>query len=136
MDVESLFRQFGLKDITEETPIHFMENLSVTGLAYKYDRRFFGQYDGCTINCIIGKERDSTGVAYYNCKGAVRYGDRSESFSYEEEREDMIPSLITKTIHIITHKLKSLKYLPEPECIKVGRDIMARLKEQDTILGN
>ena len=136
MDIEGIFKQFELKDVTKEIPIHFTESLSVTGWSYNYDRRFFGVFDGCTINCIIGKERDGKYGAYYNCKGIVYYGGRCESFSYEEEREDIMPLRIAQTIHTIIRKLKSLKYLPVPEYITVGRGIAARLKEQDTIFGS
>lgn len=135
MNIEGVFEQFGLKDVTKEIPIHFTDYISVTGWAYKYDRRFFGVFDGCTINCIIGKERDGKYGAYYNCKGIVYYGGRCESFSYEEERYDIIPSLITQTIYTIIRKLKSLKYLSEPEYIRAGRGIVARIKEEDTVLG-
>ena len=49
-----------MKDITEEYPIHFSELLSVTGHTYKYDKRYYGEYDNCAVSVLFGKEREGT----------------------------------------------------------------------------
>ena len=116
-----------MKDITEEYPIHFSETLSVTGQAYKYDRRFYGEYDGCAVSVLFGEEREG----WYNCKGVVRYGGRSKSFSFEQKRACELYSLFIRAILVSIRETKKLEYLPEPEYAWVGKGIVERLKDYE-----